>query len=69
MIQADDSFTAKILFWQDKSVPGEPLDASKEAQRLQQRTATGKAPAKMPSPQIYRGEKSWFDKDWLGGIF
>jgi hypothetical protein len=59
LIQADDSFTDKILFWQGKPIPGEALDADKEAKRLQQKPSTDAT-----APQIIRHDKGWF-----GGIF
>jgi hypothetical protein len=64
LIQADNSFTDKILFWQDKPAPGEVLDSTKEAKRLQQNASAGKAPSEGGSPQIIRREKGW-----LEGIF
>jgi len=62
LIEADDSFTNKILFWQDKPIPGEPLDPAREAKRLQQNSAAAKPPT-ANSPQIIRRDNSW-----LGGI-
>lgn len=64
LIEADHGFTDKILFWQDKPPPGEALDASQEAKRLQQNAAVGNAPTAGSSPQIIRREKGW-----LEGIF
>jgi hypothetical protein len=59
LILADDSFTDKILFWQDKPVPGEALDPYKEAKRLQQGAAA--APSSGTSaPKIIRHDKGWF---------
>ncbi len=55
LIEADKSFTDKILFWRDKPPPGEPLDAAQEAKRLQQNAALGKPASDGDSPQIVRG--------------
>ena len=64
LIEADKSFTDKILFWQKKDAPGEPLDAKKEAERLSKNSAEGKAVDDGNSPQIVRRKKGW-----LEGIF
>ena len=64
LIETDSGFADKILFWQDKPVPGEPLDASQEAKRLQQNASAGKPASVGNSPQIIRREKGW-----LEGIF
>jgi hypothetical protein len=64
LIEADHSFADKVLFWQEKAPPGEALDATAEAKRLQQNAAVGNAPSVGSSPQIIRREKGW-----LEGIF
>jgi hypothetical protein len=45
LVQASHSFTDHLLFWKDDPMPGEPLDPSKEAQRLKDNAASGKPPA------------------------
>jgi len=61
LIEADKSFSDKILFWQTKPKPGEPLDAKKEAERLQQNASLGKPPTDGDSPQITRRKKGWLE--------
>jgi hypothetical protein len=43
MEAADDSFTQKVLFWQDDKSGGNPVDAESEDKRLSQKAA-GQAP-------------------------
>lgn len=64
LIEADNSFGDKLMFWQDKPVPGEALDATQEAKRLQRNASAGKPASDGNSPQIIRREKGW-----LEGIF
>ncbi len=64
LIEADNSFTDKILFWQDKPAPGDLLDANQEAKRIRQNASAGKSPSEGNSPQIIRRQKGW-----LEGIF
>jgi hypothetical protein len=61
LVQADDSFTDTILFWQTKPEPGEPLDATREAKRLRENASQGKAAGSGTSPQIIRREKGWLE--------
>lgn len=61
LVDADKSFTDKILFWQDKPLPGEPVDAAKEARRLQENSATGKAPTDGDTPKIEHRKKAWLE--------
>ncbi|MDY0240892.1 MAG: DUF3035 domain-containing protein [Rhodospirillaceae bacterium] len=64
LIEADNSFTDKILFWQKKPLPGEALDAKGERQRLQDNAALGKSVSDGETPQITRRKKGW-----LEGVF
>ncbi|MEA4838203.1 MAG: DUF3035 domain-containing protein [Rhodospirillaceae bacterium] len=64
LIEADNSFTDKILFWQKKPLPGEALDAKAERQRLQDNAALGKSVSDGETPQITRRKKGW-----LEGVF
>ncbi len=41
MEAADDTFTQKVLFWQDKKLPGQNVDAESEDKRLSTQKATG----------------------------
>jgi hypothetical protein len=43
MEAADDSFTQKVLFWQDAKTPGDPVDADSEDRRLAQKKTSGQA--------------------------
>lgn len=61
LIQADDSFADKLMFWQDKPQPGEVLDATQEARRLQRNASAGKPASDGSSPQIIRREKGWLE--------
>jgi hypothetical protein len=60
----DDSFTDKLIFWQDKPPPGTVVDAPAEQKRLRENAALGEAPTKGRTPTIVRKEKGWFE-----GIF
>ena len=42
-IDANKGFINDLMFWKDTPVPGEALDAQKEAQRLSQSNAAGNA--------------------------
>lgn len=64
LIEADKSFTDKIMFWQDKGEPGVVIDAGKESRRLQENTALGRPVTEGDTPQIGRSKKAW-----LEGIF
>ena len=57
LIDADHSFTDKILFWRDKPPPGEVVDAAREAKRLKDNASSGKSATDGDngSPQIVRG--------------
>lgn len=61
LVQADDSFTDKVLFWQSKPTAGEVVDAPKEAHRLQENAALGKPANAGSSPQIIRRQKGWLE--------
>ena len=61
LIEADNGFTDKILFWQEKPPPGEVVDAGREAKRLRDNAATGKSPADGSTPQIIRRRKGWLE--------
>jgi hypothetical protein len=67
MLGADDSFTNDILFWQKpKADTGQPLDADKEARKIDEKKA-GQTPAAQgaanpPPPQQE-------DRGWLDGWF
>tara|TARA_R110002072_G_scaffold60051_10_gene152628 strand:+ start:976 stop:1548 length:573 start_codon:yes stop_codon:yes gene_type:complete len=60
----DDSFTDRLIFWQDKPPPGTIVDAAAEQKRLRENAGLGEAPTKGRSPKIVRKPKGWFE-----GIF
>jgi hypothetical protein len=64
LIEADESFTDEILFWQKKPEPGEPINAKAENQRLQTNASLGKPINEGDTPKIERRNKGW-----LEGIF
>ncbi|HIJ62789.1 MAG TPA: DUF3035 domain-containing protein [Rhodospirillaceae bacterium] len=61
LIEADNGFTDKILFWQEKPQPGVVIDAAKEAKRLRDNAATGKSPVEGNTPEIVRRRKGWLE--------
>jgi catechol 2,3-dioxygenase-like lactoylglutathione lyase family enzyme len=58
------SFTDDLVFWQSPEPPGTVVDASKEAQRIQNNQALGNSVTTGETPQIERREKGI-----LEGIF
>jgi len=64
MVEADKSFTDKILFWREKDLPGEPVDPAKESRRIQENASLGRPATEGETPTIERHEKGW-----LEGIF
>ncbi len=66
LAEADKSFTDKLVFWRKPDGPGagEQLDASREAQRLRENQALGRAVGDGDSPRIARRKKGM-----LEGIF
>jgi hypothetical protein len=63
VIEADESFSDKILFWQSKPTPGEALDPAEEAKRLKTNASLGKPADDSAPPIIYRKQ------EWLPDIF
>jgi len=58
LIEADQSFTNKILFWQDSVPPGDVIDAAAEAKRLKAKNGPdAKAPVPEAAPEITRRKK------------
>jgi hypothetical protein len=66
LAEADKSFTDKLVFWRKPDGVGasEQLDATKEAQRLRENQALGRAVGDGDSPRIARRKKGM-----LEGIF
>lgn len=63
---ADKSFTDKVVFWRKPDGPGagEQLDAGKEAQRLRENQALGRAISDGDTPRIQRRKRGM-----LEGVF
>jgi hypothetical protein len=60
----DEGFFESLLFWRTPGQPGEPVDASAEAKRLQENAALGKPSNDGETPVIKKHEKAL-----LEGIF
>ncbi len=61
LVEANQSFTDELLFWQSKPAPGEILDPEKEAKRLENNASLGKPPTEGATPQIVREQKGWLE--------
>lgn len=66
MEAADDAFTQKMLFWQDKAPAGTNVDADAEAKRLDAQKNGGQ-PAATPSKK--KSDSATIDKKDKGGWF
>lgn len=64
LVAKSESFTDRLIFWQEKSRPGQVVDAQKEASRIQENSATGQPVTEGATP-IIRHRKRGF----LEGIF
>lgn len=64
LAEQDESFTDRILFWQDKLPYGSTLDADKEAKRIRENAAAGRGMSEGNTPVIKRRKSGW-----LEGIF
>jgi len=66
LADADRTLTDKVVFWRKAELPGagEQLDATREAQRLRENQALGKAVTEGDTPRIERRRKGM-----LEGIF
>lgn len=68
LAEAETGFVDSLMFWQSAQAPGTIVDADKEARRLRENAALGKAPTEGETPIIRRrgdGLKSGI----LSGIF
>ena len=64
LVQKSESFTDRLIFWQEKRPPGEIIDPKKEASRIQENQATGRPVTEGSTPVIkYR------QRGFLEGIF
>jgi hypothetical protein len=64
LLEADRSFTDRLIFWQKPEAPGVVVDPTKEAQRLRQNVAEGKPSVEGETPIIERKQRGF-----LEGIF
>ncbi len=54
LAEEDESFTRRLMFWQDEAEEESVVDAEKEAERLREAAAEGKSPAEGEVPTIER---------------
>jgi hypothetical protein len=59
LVEADSSFTDKLLFWRAASPPGEALDPAGEAKRLKENASLGRPPTAGETVQIKRESSGW----------
>lgn len=57
LAERDSSFVDRLIFWQKAEQPGLAVDPAKEAQRLRENAATGRAPTAGNVPTIKRRER------------
>lgn len=62
LAQADNTFVNRLMFWRSKEEPGVIVDADKEARRLRENAALGRAATTGETPTISR-------KGQGGGLF
>jgi hypothetical protein len=70
MLGADEGFTKDVLFWEkSKTDTGQPLDADREARKLDEKRGGGQAASggKTNPPPPKEEDKGWFDGwfDWF----
>lgn len=63
MVEADDHFVDKLMFWQDKAPPGDIVNPGAESKRLKDDAAAGKPATAGQTVVIERKSNSWFD--WI----
>jgi hypothetical protein len=61
LVEESQSFTDDILFWQNKPQPGEVVNPTEEAKRLQSNASLGKPATEGDTPQIVRRQKGWLE--------
>ena len=62
MVEADNSFVDKLMFWQDKAPPGDVVNATAESKRIKDNAAAGKPATEGQTVIIERKSSSWFDR-------
>jgi len=58
LVQKDKSFADALMFWRKPDLPGTVVDAEKEAQRLRENAAIGRAPTAGETPTIKRKKRA-----------
>jgi hypothetical protein len=64
LVETDESFSDKLMFWRPAEAPGTLVDAQKETERLRENAALGKDATEGETPTIRRRKKAI-----LEGIF
>ena len=62
MVEADDSFINKLMFWQTEAPPGDVVNPGAESKRLKDNAASGKPVTEGQTVIIERKSSSWFDR-------
>ena len=68
LAEAETGFVDSLMFWQSAQTPGTVVDADKEARRLRENAALGKAPTEGETP-IIRRRGDGLKNGLLSGIF
>jgi hypothetical protein len=61
LVDADRSFTDKLVFWRQPEPPGTVVDAEREAKRLRENQALGRATTEGDTPIIRRRQRGLFE--------
>lgn len=64
LVDADKSFTDRLVFWRDPPPVGEQVDAAKEAQRLRENQALGRDVGTGDTPAIVRKRRGMLEGLW-----
>jgi hypothetical protein len=62
MVEADNSFVDKLLFWTDKTPPGDVVDAAAESKRIKDNAAAGKPASSGNDVKIEQKDKGLLPK-------
>lgn len=61
MVEADNSFVDKLMFWQNKAPPGDVVNAGAESKRLKDDKAAGKPVTEGATVVIERKSSAWWN--------
>src|SRR5579859_4931835 len=61
MVEADDHFVDRLMFWQDKAPPGDIVNPGAESKRLKDNAAAGKSPTEGQTVVIERKTSYFWD--------